>query len=614
MKKISFFCTLFMLLFFFSLSCNKKSILITGELRQWHTITLTLEGPQTNEQDEPNPFLSYRLSATFSNGDKKYSIRGFYAADGNAAESSAESGNKWQVRFTPDLPGNWKYKISFRQGEDIAISDNIEEGIPLATDGVSGSFRVLPSNKSGRDFRAKGRLSYTGSRYLQFRETGDYFLKGGADSPENFLGYVDFDGTFHVGEIYSREGEAKSDKNLHNYLPHLNDWNEGDPTWKKGKGKSIIGALNYLASKGMNSVYFLTMNISGDGNDVWPYTSYNERLRFDISKLDQWEIVFSHMDKLGIMMHVVTQETENELLLDNGDTGLERKLYYLELISRFSHHLAITWNMGEENGFADFSPEAQNRLQQKTMIKYMKDHDPYNNFVVLHSHSNRIYRDSIFNDLLGYKYLDGPSLQISNPKEVHQETINWIEKSINAGKPWVVNIDEIGPHWRGIDPDDREDNNQDSLRCRVLWANLMAGGGGVEWYFGYKNHDNDLSCEDWHSRDRVWDFSRYALEFFQQYLPFYEMEAADELTDNPRDYCLAKRGIIYAIYLPEFSETKINLIQESGEFRIHWYNPQKGGQLADGSVSLINGDSFASLGEPPVNISDDCVVLIKRVE
>ncbi len=79
---------------------------------------------------------------------------------------------------------------------------------------------------------------------------------------------------------------------FHHYQPHVVDWKEGDPQWQNGKGKGMIGALNYLSSKGMNSFYFLTLNILGDGEDVWPYTDRNERYRFDCSKLDQWEIVF----------------------------------------------------------------------------------------------------------------------------------------------------------------------------------------------------------------------------------------------------------------------------------------------------------------------------------
>ena len=70
--------------------------------------------------------------------------------------------------------------------------------------------------------------------------------------------------------------------------------------------------------------------------------------------MDQWEIVFSHMDRLGIMLHVVTQETENDRNL-GGSAGLNpiRKLYCRELVARFSHHLAVLWNLGEENNTPD---------------------------------------------------------------------------------------------------------------------------------------------------------------------------------------------------------------------------------------------------------------------
>ena len=66
-----------------------------------------------------------------------------------------------------------------------------------------------------------------------------------------------------------REGEANPEDVLHKYEPHIADWLEGNPTWQNGKGKGIIGAANYLHSAGVNSVYMLTMNIMGDGNDVW---------------------------------------------------------------------------------------------------------------------------------------------------------------------------------------------------------------------------------------------------------------------------------------------------------------------------------------------------------
>lgn len=66
----------------------------------------------------------------------------------------------------------------------------------------------------------------------------------------------------------NREGEAKSGVGIHRYAPHLQDWLPGDPTWQADKGKSIIGAVNYLADMGLNSIYFLTLNINGDSKDV----------------------------------------------------------------------------------------------------------------------------------------------------------------------------------------------------------------------------------------------------------------------------------------------------------------------------------------------------------
>ncbi|UCD58538.1 MAG: DUF5060 domain-containing protein, partial [Candidatus Hydrogenedentota bacterium] len=318
-----------------------------GDLMQWHRVQITFNGPSTSETAKVNPFLQYRLNVTFTNGDKTYVVRGFYAADGNAAETSAKAGNKWRVNFTPNREGQWRFKASFRMGVNIAIDPDPDAGAATAFDGASGSFRVSKTDKKAPDFRAKGLLEYVGEHYLKHAGSGEYYLKGGADSPENFLAYDEIDDTYDADAgsgSYSHIGGF-----IHQYKPHIGDWRSGDPVWKNGKGKGIIGALNYLAARGMNSVYFLTYNLDGgDGRDTWMWTDVKERRRFDCSKLDQWEIIFNHMDRLGIMLHVVTQETENDRNL-GGSAGLNpiRRLYYRELVARFSHHLAVIWNLGE---------------------------------------------------------------------------------------------------------------------------------------------------------------------------------------------------------------------------------------------------------------------------
>jgi len=133
-------------------------ILNDGELTQWHKVTLVIPGPQTSEYAKENPFLDYKLEVTFTNGNKSYTVPGFYATDGNAAETSADAGNIWKVRFRPDEPGEWEYKISFRKGKDIVVKkDGFGEPV-VSADGLEGSFTIDPSDKTGKDFRAKGRI------------------------------------------------------------------------------------------------------------------------------------------------------------------------------------------------------------------------------------------------------------------------------------------------------------------------------------------------------------------------------------------------------------------------------------------------------------------------
>ncbi|HYP15608.1 MAG TPA: DUF5060 domain-containing protein, partial [Opitutus sp.] len=370
-----------------------------------------------SETGTPNPFRDYRLNVTFKHAASGRSliVPGYFAADGDAADTSATSGNKWRVHFAPDATGTWNYTVSFRTGTDVAVSTSSTAGTPTSFNGETGSFTVDATNKTGADFRAKGRLREVGQHYLQHMGTKEYFVKAGAGSPENFLAYADFDNT------------TAGRKLLHRYSPHSGDFRSGNPTWKGGKGKNIIGALNYLAGKKMNSLYFLTMNVGGDGDDVFPWTSKSERHRFDVSKLAQWEIVFEHMDRLGIHLHVVTQEQENDQLLDGGSLGVQRKLYYRELVARFGHHLGVTWNLGEEN--------TNSGSQRSAFADYINAIDPYLHMIAVHTFPAD--RDKVYSATLGHDVIGGASLQIQTPSIVHEETAKWVKKSASAGRKWV---------------------------------------------------------------------------------------------------------------------------------------------------------------------------------
>jgi len=145
----------------------------------------------------------------------------------------------------------------------------------------------------------------------------------------------------------------------------------------------------------------------------------------------------------------------------------------------------------------------------------------------------------------------------------------------------------------------------------------MAGGAGVEYYFGYKLPQNDLLCEDFRSRDQSWDFARIALEFFQTHkIPFWEMKNADALVGNTRNdnsrYCLAKAGEVYLVFLPNGGTTELDLTAVSGAFTVRWFNPRQGGTLQTGSVKSVNGGGSRSVGQAPQDAEADWLAVIRR--
>jgi hypothetical protein len=600
---------------------GKGEVAISGELKQWHKVTLTLDGPFAKETDtRPNPFTDYRMTVTFTHesGSPSFKVPAYFAADGNAAETSANEGNKWRAHLSPDKTGKWNYKVSFMKGAMVATADMPWMKTLTAYNGIEGSFNVAETDKTGRDFRAKGRLEYVGKHHLQFKGSGEYFYKVGADAPETLLAFEDFDNTITM----------KPKVPVKKYTAHLQDYQPGDTTWKNGKGKGLIGAINYLSGKGVNSFSFLTYNAGGDGDNVWPFVSRNEKYNYDCSKLDQWQIVFDHGQSKGMYLHFKTQETENddnikghdkqELIpeaLDGGELGPERRLYYRELIARFGYLLALNWNIGEEN-----TQSIENHIE---IANFFHLNDPYRHNVVLHTYPNE--QDKRYTPLLGSQSeLTGVSLQ-NSWDAVFKQTLKWVTESDKAGKPWVVANDEQGSAAKGVPADpgykgfDASTVGYDinDIRKQTLWANIMAGGAGVEYYFGYQLPENDLIMEDFRSRDMSWDYCRHAINFIaENKIPFQEMKNRDELIGNidyKKDkHCLAKEGEIYLVHLAYTKTTSLDLTGVSGEFTVKWFNPVLGGKLQNGSVKTVKAGKMVKLGNAPTKADQDWVVVISK--
>ena len=200
---------------------------LAGEQKQWHRITLSFAGPATSEAAAVNPFRDYRLNVTLKHAASGRSlvVPGYFAADGKAANSGANDGAVWRAHFAPDAAETWTCVASFRTGPDVAIATSSAAGTSTAFNGENGSFTVNGTDKTGADFRAKGRLREVGQHYLQHMGTKEYFVKVGAGSPENLLAYADFDNT------------AAGKKPVHHFAKHANDHRREIPLGEMAEGR-----------------------------------------------------------------------------------------------------------------------------------------------------------------------------------------------------------------------------------------------------------------------------------------------------------------------------------------------------------------------------------------
>jgi hypothetical protein len=260
------------------------------------------------------------------------------------------------------------------------------------------------------------------------------------------------------------------------------------------------------------------------------------------------------------------------------------------------------------------------------MAAYIASLDPFRHHIVVHTYPDA--QESVYPPLLGDKSpLTGVSVQTSW-NTVHERTVRWIAASRHAGRPWVVANDEQGPAGLGVppdpgypgftgkDPQGKDTHTLHDIRKFTLWGNLMAGGAGVEYYFGYNFPENDLVAQDFRSRDRSWEYGRIALALFRaQKIPFWLMTNADALVGNTaRDnsrWCLAKTGEIYLVYLPAGGTADIDLTAAPGQYTVQWFNPRSGVPPQRGAVAAVKGGGKASLGQPPSDPAEDWLVIVR---
>ncbi len=489
-----------------------KEIGDIGSFDKWAKIEISMTGPDSIGTGIPNPFSVFVDVMFTGPSGQKYIVPGFYNGDGG----DGLNGNIWMVRFSADEIGSWTF---------ISQSTNSQ------LDGYVGSFMVNDVSANAPDFYRWGRLEYTGTatnkiRYLKFRD-GPYWLKAGSDDPENFLG--DFSN-------YDTQAKRKS-------------------------------AIDYLSGKGINSQYFMTHNVDGDNEDVWPWlgattseakSNGSGTVRFDIIKLEEWLELFEYMQIKGVVPYIVLED-------DSAWTGYDHQRYYRELIARFGHMPTLLFNIGEEHNENYSLSEALNHAQD------IKDLDPYDHPVGIHNINgvNDTYIDS--------SQVDFTAIQTkgSDPLTHNSITVNWINASkLRNKRVLMVGYDEPRP-----------------LMDRRGWWSTYLGGGVWEVHVD-KPYDRPVSA--W---ETAWNEIGGARTFMES-IPFWEMEPNNSLVVSGTGFALAKPGEVYALYLPSGGTVTLDLTA-GATYDYSWWNGdnhrngsfQNGGSVGGGQQSFTSPDS-----------------------
>ncbi len=477
-----------------------------GDFPKWSKVEIALTGPNSmGMSNSPNPF-ELGVEVTFTGpGGQTFVVPAFY--DGNGA--GGLDGNVWKVRFSPNAVGSWSFVSS--------------SGNPML-DGYTGVYDVTapvgcqPYTPGGLpNFQCVGRLG-TGGYYLKFAD-GGYWIKGGVDDPENFLGDA------------------------------FGDWNA-----KKA-------AIDYLSSKGANSIYIITNNITpGDRNDTWPWVgeTWSEAQanssRFNVAKLLAWEDFFTYVQSKGIVLHLVLDD-------DSAWHNYDRDLYYREMIARFAHHPALIWNVGEE------ANENYSDSEQIAFAVQIRDMDPYDHPVTVH-------RKPVW-PFLGNSDFHLTSIQPGDGAEdfttVTLDDYNTIvidHRALSASKgcPIPIMIDET-PRVTLVNS-----TTQLKMRSQVLYPIYLAGGNYELHYYDIYG-GGSVTPQD---LQPMLDDMRRARQFIEM-LPFWQMRPGNEfLSGGSKNYAFVKLGEIYAIYLPNGGSVNVDLSQAAGTLQVKWFNPQTG--------------------------------------
>jgi len=474
-------------------------------------VTATVTAP-----DVKNPFTEATFNGWFekADGSKRWNVEGF---------ADAEDGSLFRIRFMPSAPGEYRYSVEYKQGAFQQASS----GTFSATDGHRrGPIRVDP------EYRWHFIWEGTGEHYF-FNGTTAYFLVNWTD--ERIIRYsIDRLHRLKINRIRTTIA-----------------------------GREAI----FFGEPVMNGKNFTTYP------EPWPSDHPDDPFhpdfdysRFHVAFWQKWDRAIRFARDRDVIISLVLDMNDNKVHPAAASENERRYIRYA--IARFGAFSNITWDLGD-----DLEGYRSDEWTHQTGT-FIKTWDPYRHLATSHPISD-VHQDRTA------EWFDFTSFQDWSRTQ-HQYILHQRALQQKTGRIIPQTNEEYGyedhyPMWaKGPGSE-----SADTLR-RTAWDIYMAGGyqtAGESCRRGTNIWpDTGGGWLNGRGDDTMTMFVGYGhiVDFFTSF-DWWKTDPHDELLSangENSNYCLAKPGEIYAVYLPNGGKVTVHL--EPGTYRAHWFAAQTG--------------------------------------
>jgi hypothetical protein len=541
----------------------------TNELDAYDFVEVTA---QVSAPHAPNPFEDASLHAVFqAAGGKKWRVQGFCDSD---------DGSVYRVRFMPSAPGEYAYSVEFRQGGRTSRSAGT---FHVRAGGRRGPIRVDPEHRW--HFVWEG----TGEHYF-FNGTTAYWLMGWRDDA-----VIDSSiERLHRLKINRLRVTIAGRTNLFYGEPVMPgpSWSPFLTPWPPGQRTRLVRMLGHAGQRFGFGEAFDALADAGRFDDLYhPGFDYG---RFDVSYWQKFERALRLARDRDMIFSLVLDMNNSGVHPAAGSDDERRFIRYA--VARLAAFSNITWDLGDDIDL--YRDEAWTRATGTRL----KQWDPYRHLATSHPTDNA-HQDRTA------EWFDFTSLQEWS-RQQHAFMLAERAEQEKSGRIIPQTNEEYGyedhhPMWTQV----LESESADTLR-RMAWQIAMAGGYQTAGESARRGTnvlpDTGGGWMNGRGDDAMTMFEGYGhmVDFFTSFA-WWEADPHDELVSDG-DYCLAKPGDTYAVYLPRAGRVTVRL--EPGSYRATWWEATTGRQVALPSV-VVTGPSWSSPAAPG---SGDWALLLQR--